>query len=193
MALRVRRFSLAVGAVIAAFGVAACSGSTESPATPEPPTSGASATPTSTPTDTATPIAVPLDATRAVERALQVVPGVVVELGSDSESGRAVWEVGVLGADGSGTEVNLDQATGDVVRQSPLQLDPEQRSAPAISAARAITIAEETVPGSVLEMDLDTDRSVVVWEVLVAADAGDRFELYLDATTGAVVKQERDD
>ena len=40
--------------------------------------------------------------------------------------------------------------------------------------------------------DIEDIGYTVVWEVLVRADAGGRFEIYVDATTGAVVKVERD-
>ncbi len=44
----------------------------------------------------------------------------------------------------------------------------------------------------IIELDLDTERGTVVWELLVRADAGGRFEIYVDATTGEVLKVERD-
>ncbi len=145
-----------------------------------------------TPTDEPAPTG-PLDARRAVDAALQAVPGVVVELGTDSERGRAVWEVGVLRDDGTGVELYIDQENGEVVREGVLRLDTEQRTAPLLSAPEAIDVALAAVPGAVDELDLGTERSTVVWEVMVAADAGGRYELYIDAASGEILKQERDD
>ncbi len=136
----------------------------------------------------------PLDALLAVELALQVAVGAaVVELGRDTEGGREVWEVGVLRDDGTGVELYLDVADGTVVREQPLSLDPEQQQVPAVTAQDAIGFALAAVPGTVDELDLGTEMSRVVWEVIVVADAGGRFELYLDAESGEVLKQERDD
>lgn len=139
------------------------------------------------------PITGPLDASGAIDRALQLAPGAVVELGRGRERGADVWEVGVLREDASGIELYIDQQTGELVRESSLRLSSEQRTPPAITASDAVETALAAVPGSIVELDLGTERSTVVWEVLVAADAGGRFELYIDATTADILKQERDD
>ena len=82
-------------------------------------------------------------------------------------------------------------ATGEL---SNLVLDVEVQVEVGLGNA-ALTVEEflEMGRGSVVELDLGTERSVLVWEVLVSADSGGRYELYIDATTGEVVKQERDD
>ncbi|MFV0432604.1 MAG: PepSY domain-containing protein [Leucobacter sp.] len=131
-----------------------------------------------------------INAAAAVDAALQAVPGDVVELGLERERTSIVWEVGVLGADGSGTEVLIDSKSGEVVKQERLRLDSAQRTAPAVTAADAIGIALDTADGRVKAMDLDTERGAVVWEVEVIGTGGGT-EIYIDATSGDVVKQER--
>jgi len=166
---------------------------TDGPEATTEPTESDDAGPTEEPQDEPS-IEGPLDALHAVELALQLAVGAaVVELGRDTEGGREVWEVGVLRDDGAGVELYLDAMDGTVVREQPLSLDPEQQEPPAVSAEDAIGIALATVPGTVDELDLGTEMSRVVWEVVVVADAGGEFEIYIDAESGDVLKQERDD
>lgn len=165
---------------------------TQSPTAAQPTQSEETAH-TQAPVPTETRIAGPLDASAAVGRAMELAPGAVVELGMGRERGVEVWEVGVLREDSTGVELYVDRQTADLVRESSLQLSSEQRTPPAVVALEAIGAALVTVPGSVTELDLDTERGVVVWEVMVDADAGGRFELYIDATTTQILKQERAD
>ncbi|HSW43778.1 MAG TPA: PepSY domain-containing protein, partial [Patescibacteria group bacterium] len=134
-----------------------------------------------------------ISAGRAIDVALAAVPGgAVVEVSLDKENGRTLWEIVVRSPNGSGVEIYIDAATGTIVDREPHRVPDEARaSAPAISALRAITIALAAVPGSsVVEVDLDTERGRVVWEVLVRAPG---VELYIDAATGEILKQEADE
>ncbi len=131
-----------------------------------------------------------VDAAASIEIALQAVPGDAVELGLDRRGTSIVWEVGVLGADGAGTEVSIDSRSGEVVRQESLRLSSAQSTAPDVTAAEAIAIALDTVSGRVKAMDLGTERGIVVWEVEVIGTGGGT-EIYIDSQSGTVVKQER--
>lgn len=130
----------------------------------------------------------PLDAAGAIEAALAHTPGAVVEV--DAE--RSIWEVTVLREDGTGVELYIDATSGAVTRERDQRLSPTQRTAPTVTAAEAIDITLGEVPGTIIELDLGLDRTTVVWEVLVRADAGGRMEVYVDAATGTVLKTERD-
>lgn len=130
----------------------------------------------------------PLDAVGAIEAALAHAPGAVVEV--DAEPRR--WEVTVLRENGTGVELYIDAASGEVTRERDARLSRVQSTAPKVTAAEAIGIALGNTPGQIIELDLDTERGAVVWELLVRADAGGRFEIYVDATTGEVLKVERD-
>ena len=125
---------------------------------------------------------------QAIEAALAHAPGAVVEV--DAEPRR--WEVTVLRENGTGVELYIDAASGEVTRERDARLSRVQSTAPKVTAAEAIGIALGNTPGQIIELDLDTERGAVVWELLVRADAGGRFEIYVDATTGEVLKVERD-
>lgn len=134
-----------------------------------------------------------VDAFAAVKKAEALFDGVVVELSQGTEKRTAVWEVGILLEDGSGAEVYLDRNTGDEVERDSFDLSREQRTAPQVNAKSAMESALESVPGKVTELDLDTDRLRVVWEIVVEAEAGGEFDVYVDAETAKVVREERAD
>lgn len=52
---------------------------------------------------------------QAIKTAAEKVPGTVVEAELEKKHGKTVWEVEVLGADGTVTEVHIDAATGAVI------------------------------------------------------------------------------
>ena len=52
---------------------------------------------------------------QAIKTASEKVPGTVVEAELEKKYGKTVWEVEVLGADGTVTEVHIDAATGAVI------------------------------------------------------------------------------
>lgn len=67
-----------------------------------------------------------------------------------------------------------------------------QAPAPAITIQQAITKATAAVPGGrVIKIDLDREKGRVIWEAVVESSKG-RFEIYVDATTGEILKKERD-
>jgi uncharacterized membrane protein YkoI len=52
---------------------------------------------------------------QAIKTAVEKVPGTVVEAELEKKHGKTVWEVEVLGTDGSVTEVHIDAATGTII------------------------------------------------------------------------------
>lgn len=130
-------------------------------------------------------------AIRAAEAALAAVSGDVISL--DPEGGD-VWSVLVRTEDGEGIELYVDATTGDIARQDPESLPSEARdSVPTVSAVEAIEIVQQELPeATIRELDLDTERGAVVWEILVSDDSG-LIEFYVDAETGEILKQEWDD
>lgn len=144
-------------------------------------------------TDADTVVDGPIDPARAAEIALERVPGTVVGIEAERKRNAEIWEVIVRGEDGSGTELYIDRTTGEILDQSSERLSRAQRETPAISVVDALDIAFSAVPGTLIEIDLDTERSTLQWEVEIQADAGGRFEIYIDATTGDILKQEQDD
>ncbi|MDN5558739.1 MAG: PepSY domain-containing protein [Ruaniaceae bacterium] len=197
--LNTRILALGFGAALLMAG---CGGGTsdETP-TPPPtlvptPTADETQQPTEPPTDDAIEPTqdaaapeLPLLALGAVEVALAHTPGAVVEI--DHE--RNQWEVVILTEDGTGIELSIDIASGEVLREESESLSPEQTSAPTITAREAIEIALGEVPGELWDLDLDTEQGIVVWEAELTDEAGVNWEIYIDAETGAIVKVEQDD
>ena len=197
--LNTRILALGFGAALLMAG---CGGGTsdETP-TPPPtlvptPTADETQQPTEPPTDDAIEPTqdaaapeLPLLALGAVEVALAHTPGAVVEI--DHE--RNQWEVVILTEDGTGIELSIDIASGEVLREESESLSPEQTSAPTITAREAIEIALGEVPGELWDLDLDTEQGIVVWEAELTDEAGVNWEIYIDAETGAIAKVEQDD
>ena len=71
-------------------------------------------------------------------------------------------------------------------------LSEDKRAEAGITAAEAIQIGFAAVPGELDELELDTENSVLVWELDIYSDEGGRYELKIDATTGDIVQQKRD-
>lgn len=194
---------LALALLVSGVALAACGGDDSS--TTSTPTQEASPTPTSTgapasdaETEILTESSGPssrVTAQQAAEVALETAPGgTVVEISPGLERGRATWEVLVRNSDGSGTEVYILAATGEVLKQEPATVPAEAKgSGPAVSAQEASDVALGAVPeGTIVEIDLGTERGTTVWEVLVRGSSG-REELYIDAATGDIIKRESAD
>lgn len=168
--------------------VTACGSSTAERSSPKDPVSTASA---GSPTVQAPGklAKVQLNAQAAADKALVIVPGsAVVEVESRSKDGRTIWEVVVRRPDGSGTELYIDQATGSLLKQEPADVPRYlKESAPTISASAAMSSALSSTPGIVEEVGLSREDGGMVWEVKVAGASG-RVKLYIDATSGKVIK-----
>lgn len=172
------------------FSVTACSSPAPTPAgTPSVATS--TPAPAESPTSaSASPTPGEADAFAAMTAATTAVPGTVVEVGRDREGTTAVWEIGVRNGS-SGTEVYVNRATGEVIRQRPLVLSREQRQDAAVTAEQAIRTAQADTPGELMELDLGTERGRLVWEVVVREGARS-WEFYIDAQDGTILRRQRD-
>lgn len=197
--------ALSVGVLTGAVVLGGCSSDDDAPAGGSPaPTQAPSPTPAATdvpsPTDSPSPTtdaqaAGPLPtAQSAVDAALAIVAGgAAIEGGQTDEAGRQVWYVLVRDPAGAGTELYLARDNGDLVQQRPEPVPAvAQGDLPALTAQQGLEAALGAVPGDVIEFDLGTEQGRTVWAVLVRGDNG-RFEVYVDADTGEIIKQERDD
>lgn len=168
------------------FWLTACGDSGDEAATTPTPT-----VTTSAPAPSPTAPTGPVDAAGAAEIALgQQAGAAVVSVDPGTQGGQPIWEVDLLTVDGTGTEVTIDQATGAVLGTEPTDLDAEERTAPAVTAAQAIQTSLQRVPGEVVELGLGTEAGQVVWEVEVQPTSGARQEITINAASGEVVKQE---
>lgn len=58
--------------------------------------------------------------------------------------------------------------------------------------AKILTIAQEKVPGDVIEVELETERGVLIYEIKVLTQSGRVREVKIDARTGTVLTVEDD-
>jgi uncharacterized membrane protein YkoI len=58
--------------------------------------------------------------------------------------------------------------------------------------AKILTIAQEKAPGDVVEVELESERGVLIYEIKVLTQSGRVREIEIDARTGAVLKVEDD-
>ncbi len=58
--------------------------------------------------------------------------------------------------------------------------------------ARILAIAQQKVPGDVIEVELETERSVLMYEIKVLTQSGRVREVKIDARSGTVLSVEDD-
>ena len=135
----------------------------------------------------------PVDAAGAAARALEIVPGTVVQTQSDTERGLVVWEVKVRTASGGLVETKIVSATGAVLEiegdTGPFdyEVTPGSPLVP-LSVARAAALAAQA--GTLKQWQLEMEESNL-WEYefyIIAADAT-VFEVEVNATTGVVLSR----
>ena len=61
-----------------------------------------------------------------------------------------------------------------------------------ISEVEAIEIALRYVPGEVLEVELDTEHGILVYEITIRAYNGMYYEVKINANTGELIEIERE-
>lgn len=124
--------------------------------------------------------------------------GRVVEIELEYSGGKAVWEVKVVSAEGS-TEVLVDVSTGQVVGEKDRSTRPDSEALARLDSAKldfaqAIGLILAEAPGEeITEISLDTDRGTVTWEAELVTAGNQKREIYIDAVTGDVLKNEIDD
>lgn len=206
-ALRGTRRAVALGGLVALVLPLAACGSDNTAATPAPtdisiapPTSSppattsssASAAPSDRATSTRPSASAGLDALGAAKAAeTGVADSTVVELSKDDDSGSS-WEV-LVRVDGNGRELQLDQG-GEITADQAESLSAVQRdNLPDVTVADAIKAAEKRVSdGEVTDAELARENQRTVWDVSVEVAGGDDYELWIDASSGKVIREERD-
>ncbi len=203
-----RAVGLAAGVAALVLPLAACAGDDDS-STPAPsnisiapptstphtsvvPSSEASASPTAAATSRRPSATAGLDALGAVKAAETGVAGsTVLELSKDDDKGSA-WEVTVRVGD-DGRELQLDSG-GEITADRAETLSVVQRgSLPEVTVSDAIKAAEKRVSdGEVTDAELTRENQRTVWEVSVEVAGGDDWELWIDASSGQVINEERD-
>ena len=199
-----RKYKAATAIVVVpltAFSLAACSQDSATPAETvtvtasptdvmAPPTNAMSPTETTSPTSQ--PTGAELDASAAITAATRIVPGDAIAGGRTGEAGRKVWYITVRENRNTATEVYVDRSSGEGVRQQPEDLPPVAQQMPSLSAEQGIEKALEVSPGgAVVEFDLETFRGGPAWYVFMRGGSNGQREAYVDANSGAILKQGR--
>ncbi|MFJ8820710.1 PepSY domain-containing protein [Streptomyces sp. NPDC102467] len=130
----------------------------------------------------------------AIAAALKHTPGVAVGADLDSDDGRLVWEVDVIGSGNTWHDVDVDPGTGKVLGSHVEKADDDDAgdAARVASALKgASTSAEDAAraaasKGTVTSVDADDDGSVKVWEVETTSADGKQQDWHVDFQSGAV-------
>lgn len=189
------KIGLAACVGLAGLLLAACSGNGETvvtqtvTATPTPTTASPAPSPTST--DSPAPTSADLDVIAAIDAAIAIVPGTPVEGDLTDEAGRAAWSIEIRDAAVTATEVYIDVATGELIRQKPGTLSElAAGTLPPVTAQEGIAAALAANSGSrATAFDLDREDGVIVWAVEVRGSGGN-LAVYVDANSGQVLFSE---
>jgi hypothetical protein len=211
-ARRTRSTRLAGIALVAplSLGLAACGDSDDDSddapaatvtvtATPSPTASGDSTTAASPSAPTTDGATAGGDVQTAAQTALGAVDGTVFTVDRDDSGG---WEVSVVGSDGTDNEVGI-AADGTTVTRGPAvdtdddgddQAERERLLGASVDYLAAVEAAQAQVPGgTVTGVDLDEDNGTATWEVQLDEGTADETTVDVDASTGEVLRTERDD
>lgn len=131
---------------------------------------------------------------RAVATATAAVPGAVTGVELEADDGRVTgWEVDVWGDDERWHRVLVSQDGSRVLATGPADDDrDEDRAVPGgggVGPDEAISAAEEHTGAALREAELGE----TAWQVELRDTDGTEYELAVDATTGEVTREDRDD
>ncbi|MFI0237524.1 PepSY domain-containing protein [Streptomyces sp. NPDC016845] len=127
----------------------------------------------------------------AIAAALKHTPGTATGADLDSDDGRLVWEVDIIGSGSTWHDIDVDPGTGKVLG-SHTEKDDDGDAARIASAVRgASTSAEDAAraaasKATVTSVDADDDGSVKGWEVETTSANGKQQDWRVDLRSGAV-------
>ncbi|WP_425829485.1 PepSY domain-containing protein [Streptomyces fractus] len=127
----------------------------------------------------------------AIAAALKHTPGTAVGADLDSDDGRLVWEVDVIGSGATWQHVDVDPGTGKVLGSHTERDDDDSAARVAAVLKDASTSAEDAAraaapKGTVTSVDADDDGAVKVWEVETTSPNGAQHDWHVDLRSGAV-------
>ncbi|MET7940590.1 PepSY domain-containing protein [Streptomyces sp. NPDC005302] len=130
----------------------------------------------------------------AIGRALEHTPGTAVGAELDDENGSVVWEVEIIGGDGTWHEVRVSPAAGTVLGSRTGHEDDAARVRAAldgtsVSAAEAARAA--AAKGRVTEIDVDEDSGTPAWKVETLTSDGVEQEWRVGLDTARVTADHR--
>lgn len=127
----------------------------------------------------------------AIAAALKHTSGTAVGADLDSDDGRLVWDVDVIGSGDTWQHVEVDPGTGKVLGSHTERDEDDSASRVAATLKDASTSAEDAAKaagskGTVTSVDADDDGSVKVWEVETTSADGAEHDWHVDFQSGAV-------
>lgn len=127
----------------------------------------------------------------AIAAALKHTSGTAVGADLDSDDGRLVWDVDIIGSGDTWQHVEVDPGTGKVLGAHEERDEDDSASRVAAALKGASTSAEDAAKaaaskGTVTSVDADDDGSVKVWEVETTSPNGKQHDWHVDLTSGAV-------
>ncbi|MYT72400.1 MULTISPECIES: PepSY domain-containing protein [unclassified Streptomyces] len=132
----------------------------------------------------------------AIAAALKHTPGVAAEADLDSDDGRLVWDVDVIGSGAARHHIEVDPGTGKVLGSHVEKDDDDDDPARAAAALKnASTSASDAArvaaaKGTVTSVDADIDGAgagaVTVWEVETTSANGVEHDWHVDLSSGAL-------
>lgn len=135
------------------------------------------------------------------QAALKAVPGSTL-VSMESEENGSLWEVQVVDAKGTEHQMDIESGPAKVVSGPSAEdddSDDKTESLDRIKAAKldyrqaAGKIATAVPGGRITEMNLDSHRDKIVWEVDVVTSDGNKQNMTVDATDGTVTKDSETD
>ncbi|WP_394430330.1 PepSY domain-containing protein [Streptomyces sp. SGAir0957] len=127
----------------------------------------------------------------AIAAALKHTPGTATGADLDSDDGRLVWEVDIIGSGDTWHDVDVDPGTGKVLGAHS-EKDDDGDAARVASALKGASVSARdaaragAAKGTVTSVDADDDGSVGVWEVETTAANGKQQDWRVDLRSGAV-------
>ncbi len=97
----------------------------------------------------------------------------------------------LLGALVAGATTGVAADDKDKKNEHNLVREALQRGA-VLPLVKILAIAGQHVPGDVIEVELEDEKSVLIYEIKILTDTGRVREIKIDARTGAVLKIEDD-
>ncbi|WP_432094828.1 PepSY domain-containing protein [Streptomyces sp. bgisy100] len=133
------------------------------------------------------------DAAQAVAKALKAQPGTVASAELDDDTAKSVvWDVDVLGDDGTWHELKLDAGNGRVLGNHTEQEDDNGEAVKnaKTDAREAVAAAQKAAPGKVTSVEFDDGA----WEVELQNKHGQGQDVRVDQNTAkATVTADHDD
>jgi uncharacterized membrane protein YkoI len=129
------------------------------------------------------PVIPRITALQAADAAVKAQPGAVTEVDLENVRGLPLYEVEITASDARQYEVSVDGNTGAVL----LVLGQGSNVIARITFQQAKDAAVKVLPGTVTEIELESEHRQPLYEVEITANDSRRYKVNVDGNTGAVL------